>query len=122
MKMIKLLGIGLLLVFGGVIIHATEKKVPTWEVELGKIDNGIERLTDLRNLELAKAARHQDTGDRLQFQNNQLMEARRSWKMAETSREIADRYQEEIDKLEVKRQNILKKHGVKEPLKESSSN
>ncbi len=86
----------------------------TWQDEVSQLDAAIAKLTNLRNLELAKAARAQDQGDRLQFNANNVSDARRYWNEADTSREIAARYQEEIDKLEVRRQTILKAHGVEE--------
>lgn len=90
------------------------KSHATWRDEVTQIDEAIAKLTNLRNLELAKAARAQDQGDRLQFNANNVTDARRYWQEADTSREIAARYQEEIDKLELRRQEILKKHGALE--------
>lgn len=91
------------------------------EKELEQLDTAIEKLTNLRNLELAKAARYQDQGDRLQFRQNQLMDARRYWQMADNSREIAARYQEEIDKLEVKRKAVIEQYNLKDPRLEKHS-
>lgn len=93
---------------------ALVKELPPdqWQEELQTIDQAIDKLTDLRNKEIAKAARAQDQGDRLQFQSQNLMDARRAWQEADNSREIAARYQQEIDKLELRKQEILKQHGI----------
>ena len=78
------------------------------EEELLALDEVIEHLTELRDKELAKAARAKDQGDRLQFKSDNLSDARRFWNKAEANKEIAARYQEEIDKL-VERKNKLDK-------------
>lgn len=88
------------------------KSVPQWQQDVTGLDAAIDKLTNLKNLELAKAARAQNQGDRLQFNSHNLMDARRYWNDAETSNEIAARYQEEINKLELRKQEILKKHGI----------
>ena len=84
-----------------------------WKEEVRQIDKAVEKLTDLRDLELAKAARYQDQGDRLQFKAHDLIDARRYWNQADTSRDIAARYQQEIDKLQSKRQILYKQQGIK---------
>ncbi|MCK4934139.1 MAG: hypothetical protein KAR79_00985 [Simkaniaceae bacterium] len=86
--------------------------IPKWRQDVAGIDAAIDKLTNLKNLELAKAARAQNQGDRLQFNSQNLMDARRYWNDADTSQEIAARYQEEINKLELLKQEILKKHGI----------
>jgi len=78
-------------------------------------------LTDLRNKELSNAAWAQNQGDRLQFQSHNLIDARRYWNEADTSREIAARYQQEIDKLEVRKKEILDQQGVQYQPSESSA-
>ncbi len=88
------------------------KTIPKWRQDVAGIDAAIDKLTNLKNLELAKAARAQNQGDRLQFNSQNLMDARRYWNDADTSQEIAARYQEEINKLELLKQEILKKHGI----------
>ena len=91
-----------------------------WKEEIKQIDKAVEKLTDLRDLELAKAARYQDQGDRLQFRTHDLIDARRYWNQADTSREIAARYQQEIDKLQSRRNLLYKQQGAK--LNDTSSN
>jgi len=86
-----------------------------WQQEVQELDRLINRLTNRRNLEMAKATQAQNQGDRLQFQHNQLLDARRAWDQADTHREIAARLDEEIIKLEAKKFQILNEHGIKTP-------
>lgn len=88
-----------------------EQSPENWKIEVDSIDQTVDRLTDLRNKELARAARAQNQGDRLQFNNQNLVDARRYWNEADSSREIAARYQQEIDQLELRKQEILRKQG-----------
>lgn len=78
-----------------------------WREEIQIIDDAINQLSELRNKELAKATRAQNQGDRLQFNTQNLLDARRYWAEADSSREIADRAQREIDKLEEKKSQIF---------------
>ncbi|MDN3507439.1 MAG: hypothetical protein P0S94_00795 [Simkaniaceae bacterium] len=84
-----------------------------WQGQVDELDEEIDRLTNQRNLYLAKATRFQNQGDRLQFDRNNLLDARLAWQQAEINREIAGRIQQEIDILETKRAKILAAHGVK---------
>ncbi|MCB1110786.1 MAG: hypothetical protein KDK64_07360 [Chlamydiia bacterium] len=115
MKFYIIMGIVCFLGFGvGPQALALVKQLPeeNWQQEVTTIDQAIDRLTDLRNKELANAAWAQNQGDRLQFQSHNLLDARRYWNEADTSREIAARYQEEIDKLEVRKKEILENQGI----------
>lgn len=93
---------------------ALVKELPAseWKEEVENIDNAVIKLTDLRNKELSRAAWAQNQGDRLQFQSHNLIDARRYWNEADTSREIAARYQDEIDKLELRKKEVLERHGI----------
>jgi hypothetical protein len=83
-----------------------------WKSEIAEIDKEIDKLQNQRNLYLAKATRLQNQGDRLQFENNNLIDARRAWQQAQIHREIATRIQEEIDQLEARKQKILDGQGM----------
>lgn len=104
-----------LLFFGVLQGYALVKQQPleNWKQEVETIDQTIVTLTNLRNKELANAAWAQNQGDRLQFDTQTLLDAKRYWNEADTSREIAARYQLEIDKLELRKKEILEQHGVK---------
>jgi len=96
-----------------------KEPLPKWKEEVHELDHEIDRLVNQRNMHLAKATRYQNQGDRLQFNRNNLLDARIAWQQAEINREIAERIQKEIDILEGKRTDILKAHGVKNPKKRS---
>ena len=87
---------------------------PKWQQDVDVLDVEIQRLTNQRNLHLAKATRLQNQGDRLQFNRNSLLEARLAWQQAEINREIAEKIDQEIVTLNRKRAAILKSKGVKE--------
>ena len=95
-----------------VLALVKERPSSQWQQEVETIDQAVIKLTDLRNKELSKAAWAQNQGDRLQFQSQNLLDARRYWNEADTSREIAARYQEEIDKLELRKQEIYQEQGI----------
>lgn len=93
-----------------------------WKAEISEIDQEIDKLKNQRNLYLAKATHLQNQGDRLQFENNNLIDARRAWQQAQIHREIATRIQEEIDTLEKRKNQILEAHGITGGEKRESSN
>ncbi len=98
---------------GGELALVKELPSSQWRQEVESIDQAVEVLTELRNKELARAARSQEQGDRLQFQFPNLIDARRAWEQADKSREIAARYQEEINKLAARKEELLRQHGQK---------
>ncbi len=104
-----------------VLALVKEQSPENWKQEVETIDQAVIKLTDLRNKELSNAAWAQNQGDRLQFQSHNLLDARRYWNEADTSREIAARYQQEIDKLEVRKKEILNQQGVQYQPSESSA-
>lgn len=104
-----------------VLALVKEQSPENWKQEVETIDQAVIKLTDLRNKELSNAAWAQNQGDRLQFQSHNLLDARRYWNEADTSREIAARYQQEIDKLEVRKKEILDHQGVQYQSSESSA-
>lgn len=89
-----------------------EEKTPSWERQVDEIDNEIDKKKNQRNLFLAKAARAQDQGDRLQFNRDNLGEARRFWQVADSYKEKAKLLELEIDLLERKRVQILKENNI----------
>jgi len=94
---------GSFLAFGG------EQPLNSWEQEVKVLEQTVSELIDLRNKELAKAAWEQNQGDRLQFQPHNLIDARRYWDSADASRKMAEYYQCQIDKLEARRKELLRK-------------
>ena len=112
------------LLFGGALhgelpqvgedLLALVKEQPSskWQQEVDTIDQVVVKLSDLRDKELSRAAWAQNQGDRLQFQPHNLIDARRYWNDADKSRQIAARYQVEIDKLEARKKEILEQQGI----------
>ncbi|GAB4184808.1 MAG: hypothetical protein Tsb0015_01300 [Simkaniaceae bacterium] len=84
----------------------------TWQEQIQKYDSQIRKKTNQKNLHLAKAARAQDQGDRLQFQQGNLLDARRYWQIADYHREQAQLLEKEIQLLQLEKQQLLQKHGV----------
>lgn len=76
------------------------------------MDEEIDKLINQRNLYLAKATRLQNQGDRLQFEPDNLIDARRAWQQAQINRDIATRIQEEINTLEKQRKTFFETHGL----------
>ncbi|NGX51495.1 MAG: hypothetical protein K1060chlam2_01361 [Chlamydiae bacterium] len=111
MRILNCFLVGMALCWGSATALVKEQSPENWKQEVETIDQATVKLTDLRNKELASAAWAQNQGDRLQFQSHSLIDARRYWNQADTSREIAARYQEEIDKLEVRKKYLLEAHG-----------
>ena len=94
------------------VYHKGISKDLSWQTEVQKIDKNIKNLENLRDLEISKAKRNKDQGDRLQFENNMLIDAKNFWKKAELNKEKADQYQKEIDQLQHRKQQILKNRGI----------
>ena len=114
MHRLKWMVLSLMICWGGATAAlVNEQPARHWEDEVHTIEQVVEKLVDLRNKELANATWAQNQGDRLQFRSQDLIDARQHWNQAETSREIAARYQTEIDKLETRRKLLLEKHGKK---------
>ena len=111
MRILKWFLVGMVCFCGSVSALVKEQPQKNWQQEVATIDQAVDKLTDLRNKELAKAAWAQNQGDRLQFQSHNLIDARRYWNSADTSREIAERYQLEIDKLEARKKALLEGQG-----------
>lgn len=111
MNILKWFVMGMILCTLSLTALVKEQPPENWKQEVTTIDHTVEKLIDLRNKELARAAWAQNQGDRLQFQSHNLIDARRYWNEADTSREIAARYQEEIDKLELRKKTLLEAQG-----------
>ena len=80
--------------------------------EVKALDEAIEKLKELKRKELASATWSQNQGDRLQFRSENLMDAKRHWKRADRSREMAEKVQDQIDQLEERKKEILEKKEI----------
>ncbi len=93
---------------------STSTESEDWQEQLQKYQQEIRQKTNQMNLHLAKAARAKDQGDRLQFQQDNLIDARRYWKIAEYHEQQAFLLQKEIQFLQQEKQVLLNKHDVHE--------
>jgi hypothetical protein len=82
------------------------------QAELQEVDDQIRELEDMKRGFLAKALRHQDQAERLQFRERYYLEARRHMELAEENRQAAEQIQVEIDRLKLRRRQILEKNGA----------
>ena len=75
--------------------------------ELHQVDRQIFHLRAQKRGYEARALRHEALANRLQFQSSQLLKARQHWAIAEKNRAIAKKIQQEIDRLEKRKQQLL---------------
>ena len=83
----------------------------SWQEQVKRIDQKIENLKEMKLGYEARALRHENTGQRLQFNDREFLEAKRHFQLAEENRKIASEIQFEIDLLQVEKEEILKKHA-----------
>ena len=81
------------------------------EQQVAEIDDQIQELEAMKRGYISKALRHEDQAERMQFEDRTWLEARRHWQLAEENREMAARIQVEIDRLKVRRLEILRRNG-----------
>lgn len=93
---------------------ADEMILPTAsQSEYDDLSQQIKILEDERDKYRAKAARALDQGDRLQFENGMLTDARRYWVLAESYTEIANEIDQKIIELKKRREELLPKNAQK---------
>jgi hypothetical protein len=95
-------------------LSGANKSAPTiseemrWE-DVGKIDQRIDELKQMKRGYESKAVYHDNQSQRLQFDHGQLSLAQKHMKLADANRDVAKKIQEEIDLLEARKQTLLKK-------------
>lgn len=82
---------------------------PKEHTEIDDINRKIAELEDMKKGYEARAIKHANTADRLQFIEGQLQLAKKHWKLSAESKKIAEKIQTQIDELEAQKQQILKK-------------
>jgi hypothetical protein len=87
--------------------------IPAWRQEIQNIEKQIQELTEMKRGYEARALRHEDQAQRLQFRQNEQLTVRKHWQLADENREIAKRIQLDIDQLEARKQAILREHEVR---------
>lgn len=78
-----------------------------YQAELDQIQSQIHRKINEKNMHLAKAARARDEGDRFQFRDGLLIDARRSWQNADFHEQQARNLDQEIRALEERKARLL---------------
>lgn len=81
-----------------------------WQKDLADINQQLKEMTDRQLLLRSRATRHQEQGDRWQFDNETLPDARRVWNQADKERAEANALQPQIDDLTKQKGAILQKH------------
>jgi len=99
------------LTFGKDIHHAVAFNEPAWKQQVGGIDEQIQQLEEMKRGYEGRALRHENLAQRLQFQQDELLTARRHWQLAKENREIAEKVQVQIDQLQQKKKSIFEKHN-----------
>lgn len=76
------------------------------EMQIQQIDQQIQELEDMKRGYEAKALRHEDQADRLQFNDQTYLETRRHIQLADENRAKAAAVQKEIDRLQTERAKL----------------
>jgi len=97
----------LLTVFCAVFGYGNSKEIN--EEKIGNLQKQIEFLQQKKKEFEAKETYHMNQGDRLQFKDGELQEAKRHWKLAEFNKKMAGEMQTKINELEQEKQKLLKK-------------
>ena len=79
----------------------------SYQSELDQIQSQIHRKINEKNMHLGKAARARDEGDRLQFRDGHLIDARRSWQNADFHEQQARNLDYEIRSLEERKARLI---------------
>lgn len=80
---------------------------PTIKAQLDEIDQQISELEAMKKGFEARALRHEDQAQRLQFEDRALLETRRHIELADENRAKANRVQQDIDRLQDQRRQLL---------------
>lgn len=78
------------------------------KLRLALLDQQIEELEEMKRGYEAQALRHEDLVERLQFDDEAVLETRRHNQLAEENRAKAAKVQEEIDRLKQEREALVR--------------
>ena len=78
------------------------------QAEVQKIDTEIQELQDMKLGYEARALRHENMAEYMQFEQKFVLETRRHIQLAEENRYKADLIQKQIDQLQEKRDRLTK--------------
>ncbi len=89
---------------------------PVWSVsssatqeQIQQIDAQLLELKEMKRGYESRAIRAEDQASRLQFEDDFVLETRRYYRIADDNREKAAKIQEEIDRLEAQKAQLIKK-------------
>jgi len=74
--------------------------------EIQKIDSQIQELQEMKRGFEARALRHEDQVEYLQFNDRAVLETRKHLQLADENRAKAAKVQEEIDRLQAKKEKL----------------
>ncbi len=74
--------------------------------EIQKIDGELQELAEMKRGYEARALRHENQAEYLQFDQQQVLETRRHLQIAQENRDKAALIQERIDRLNAKKQQL----------------
>jgi hypothetical protein len=80
---------------------------PTIRAQVAEIDRQLGELEAMKKGFEARALRHEDQAQRLQFEDRALLETRRHYELADENRAKAEKVQQEIDRLQVEKRKLL---------------
>jgi len=103
MKRIFLLTFSFFLILWGLAGHAMSRSE-----EIQHIDTEIAQLQDVKRGYEARALRHENLAEYLQFDQQAYLETRRHWQLAEENRNKAALVQRKIDLLEARKAKLEK--------------
>ena len=96
------------------------------KTKLENIDREIQYLEDLKRGLESRAIKYENQAQRLQFDANQLAEAKRYWNLAEQNRKAVEEIDEKIKQKQEERKNIIDRYHCesydKKPSKEDNNN
>ena len=90
--------------------HISAKELPKWQQELQAIDQQIIEFQNMKRGYEARALKHENQAERLQFINGEYLTAKRHWELAQENRQIAQKIQADIDRLEQEKRDLLESH------------
>jgi predicted transcriptional regulator len=93
---------------GAKLAHDIVGKIQTKEERVAEIDRKIAELEEMKRGYEGRALRHENQAERLQFEDQAVLETRKHNQLAEENREKAAAIQREIDKLKAERKTLTK--------------
>lgn len=99
------------LILWGFLGEASEECAAQKNPQIHQIDLQIQELEQMKLGYESRAIRHDNQAERLQFENQAYLEARRHIQLANENRAKAAAVQKEIDRLKTQRQQLLQQEG-----------